>query len=155
MEEFQKKTCIKFRPKTSSDRAYIQLQNGAGCDSYVGRVGGKQDVNLNIQGCLSHSTIVHELGHAIGFLHTHQRQDRDNFIKVNFENIANEYRDQWDKERGRNLVPYDTTSVMHYDSYAASKNGKPTMVTKSGGIIKDPPGLSSNDVKAIKLLYKC
>lgn len=156
MQELQDKTCIRFRRRTSSDDAYILLKDGNGCNSYVGKMGWRaQPVNLQINGCLSHSTILHELGHAIGFLHTHQRQDRDDFIRIYWENIQSQYRSQFDTESGRVLVPYDTTSVMHYDSYAASSNGRPVMLTRSGGEIRNPSGLSTNDVRAIKILYSC
>lgn len=31
--------------------------------------------------------MIHELGHAIGFNHEHQRPDRDDFILVHLDNI--------------------------------------------------------------------
>ena len=36
-----------------------------------------------IQGKASHETM-----HALGFIHEHQRIDREDFIKINYENIA-------------------------------------------------------------------
>ena len=32
-------------------------------------------------------TIVHEFGHALGLLHEQNRLDRDEFVKVNYNNI--------------------------------------------------------------------
>lgn len=57
------------------------------CWSYVGRIGGKQEVSLNVYGCVYHGVIQHELLHALGFHHEHTRSDRDEFVKINWENI--------------------------------------------------------------------
>ena len=58
-------------------------------------------------------------------------------------------------------LPYDVDSIMHYDNYAFSNNGQPTIVAKSG--IKllatyqktDAQILSSLDVQAIRSFYSC
>lgn len=43
MNEYHKKTCIKFIPRRPSDRDYISIESGqSGCWSSVGRLGGKQ-----------------------------------------------------------------------------------------------------------------
>ena len=48
---------------------------------------------------------------------------------------------------------YDYDSVMHYDKYAFSKNGKPTMVPKKNVEIGNKDGLSKTDIKEIKSAY--
>lgn len=53
----------------------------------MGRQGGGQIVSLSRQGCLYHSTVQHELLHALGFNHEQTRSDRDNHIRVVWENI--------------------------------------------------------------------
>lgn len=57
------------------------------CYSYVGRRGYAQTVSLARSGCVYHNTVQHELLHALGFNHEQTRNDRDNHIRVGWENI--------------------------------------------------------------------
>ncbi|EYC12794.1 hypothetical protein Y032_0045g1091 [Ancylostoma ceylanicum] len=82
---WMKDTCIDFFESNSApDR--IRVFKEQGCWSYVGRIGGQQDLSLG-KGCESVGTAAHEIGHAIGFYHTHSRHDRDNFITFNAQNV--------------------------------------------------------------------
>ena len=61
---------------------------------------------------------VHEIGHALGMWHEHQREDRDRYIKVVNENLGSWARTNF-KPRPKGSthdygVPYDYNSVMHY-----------------------------------------
>ena len=38
--DYAKYTCVRFRPKMSSDGDYLRIFKGEGCWSYVGRQGG-------------------------------------------------------------------------------------------------------------------
>nr|BAH71806.1 ACYPI002003 [Acyrthosiphon pisum] len=86
IDEYKKLTCLKFTPRTSYDTDYIYFTNGnTGCWSSVGKIGGRQEVNLQSPGCLSKKgTVMHEMLHAAGFMHEQNRPDRDKFVTVNY-----------------------------------------------------------------------
>lgn len=98
MNDYHKYTCIKFKPYTGEESDYIRITAGnTGCWSSVGRIGGKQDVNLQVPGCLlKKGTVIHELMHAIGFLHEQSRFERDEYVTIQWNNIL---RSKWFFER--------------------------------------------------------
>ena len=57
------------------------------CATTPGYVGDKQTVSLQRFGCIDHGIIQHELLHTLGFYHEHMRSDRDQYVKINFDNI--------------------------------------------------------------------
>lgn len=136
MTIYHEKTCIKFVPRQRNDPDYITIQNSeTGCWSAVGRVGGRQLVNLQSYGCTSLiGTILHEFMHVVGFLHEQNREERDEYVDIRFENVRKGYEMNFDRaEKGTTSgfgVGYDYKSVMHYSAMAFSANGQPTIVTK-------------------------
>lgn len=84
--------CLPFKtfPSNSSLTGdYVQLLKGNnnGCNSHVGRQGGRQIINLQSPGCINIGTVTHELCHALGLHHEHNRYDRDDYISIEWENI--------------------------------------------------------------------
>jgi hypothetical protein len=59
------------------------------------------------------------------------RHDRDSYVTINWQNIqaGTEYNfDKYDQSYAHPYdVAYDYSSVMHYDAYAFSANGLPTI----------------------------
>uniref|UniRef100_A0A915EJJ3 Metalloendopeptidase n=1 Tax=Ditylenchus dipsaci TaxID=166011 RepID=A0A915EJJ3_9BILA len=119
-------SCIRFQKKTSSQFDYVEIQNQR----------GEVMLESNEEAtCLLHQTVVHELFHTIGLWHEQMRSDRDEFIKVHYENIPNAYYPQFKKvppvQAVTYGVQYDYTSVMHYAKDAfAMVPGALTMQTK-------------------------
>lgn len=76
-------------PKYENHRVSLHtvVLNICRCWSNVGRSGGKQQVSLSVDGCVYHGIVEHELLHALGFHHEHTRSDRDQYVRINWENI--------------------------------------------------------------------
>ncbi|CAG7728097.1 unnamed protein product [Allacma fusca] len=124
-------TCVKFREATSKDVDYAFIKRGSGCNSYVGKIGGEQIVNLESNGfCTTPGVVAHEMLHAIGFYHEMQRPDRDDNVIVLWENIQKMYLHNFDMKSSLLTygTSYDYMSIMHYGPYSGSANGKPVML---------------------------
>lgn len=69
MQEYHSKTCIRFRPYSQTDLAWIDIkQDWSGCWSSVGMKSEGQVVNLGSEKCRQQGVVIHELMHAIGFV---------------------------------------------------------------------------------------
>jgi hypothetical protein len=112
---------------------------------------------FTINNCITLGSIVHLLMHTLGFWHEHSRLDRDNYITINWDNIECGFRPDFTFVNGSDFgTSYDIYSIMHFDSFAFSSNGKPTIVPKDPkiGLIKEPQSLTDTDVEGIRFLYK-
>ena len=56
------------------------------CYEDYARVGGKQQVSLSDE-CVDYPTVIHEFMHVVWFIHEHQRDDRDGYVKIVWNNI--------------------------------------------------------------------
>lgn len=63
----------------------------SGCWSYVGMQGGRQQLNLQPSqievGCFRLGTVIHEYLHAVGFFHMQSATERDDYVRIVWENI--------------------------------------------------------------------
>lgn len=108
--------------------------------------------------CMDHSMILHELLHTLGFLHEHQRPDRDNYILINLENVPDFVQSQFelDSDQDVTLRDFDFESVLLYGPYDGSANGQPVMTRRDGKKMlerSDKSGLSQGDIDMINKLY--
>lgn len=86
-------------------------------NSYVGRQGGPQTININ---SFNKGVIMHEIMHALGFHHEHSRIDRDTYIYIDTLNVRPNMRQHFRKYNhiypniGLDLGYFDYNSIMMY-----------------------------------------
>ncbi|KAL7645901.1 UNVERIFIED_CONTAM: hypothetical protein RMT77_002798 [Armadillidium vulgare] len=152
--------CIRFVKRTNEKDYLVISSKHNQCTSYVGRNGGPQLLKLGLW-CTIRG-IIHELHHAIGFLHEQNRPDRDEYLEIKWKNMNKKSESYMRKAQyPYNYtygVPYDYLSISHYTPFAYSRNGNPVIITKDPkyqNIIGKLPSLSENDILEIKRMYKC
>ncbi|XP_072527462.1 hatching enzyme 1.2-like [Salminus brasiliensis] len=155
LKSFENSTCIRFIPR-DKEEDYIHIQSLSGCFSTVGRRGGEQTLSLARRGCLYEHVIQHEVLHALGFRHEQNRRDRDEHVRIVYENIIPGKEHNFKKRNTNNLgTPYDYGSVMHYGRDAFSKNGQPTIVPipDENVAVGHAKEMNANDILRVKKLY--
>lgn len=106
-------------------------------------------------------TIVHEIGHAVGFWHEQSRPDRDEYIDILYENIRNGYESNFRKLSDYDVdslgVGYDYNSVMHYSRRAFSRSYRLDTIRAKDPAIPIGLGyaLSELDILQANRLYRC
>jgi Astacin (Peptidase family M12A) len=108
----------------------------------------------------------------------HSSVDRDNYVKINYENVIWGLSYAFSKYNSNNFgTSYDLgmiflenfylivhvlflESVMHYDPFYFSNNGKPTIEPLDRSFLTNKKmgqrvGLSPGDVKRINNMYQC
>ena len=157
------RNCITFKKQTT-EKNFLKIKNGVGCNSRIGKLKDEkpQIVNLDSRICINQATIAHELVHALGFDHEHNRPDRDDWVKIDFNNvignIANGDFKKLDLTEFHNLsTPYDYTSIMHYhfNAHAINTSSRTITAKKAPFEIKINENLSDIDIQEIRKAYKC
>jgi hypothetical protein len=132
------------------------------CYSTVGQARRLVGYELHLGApCWTDATIYHELGHAFGFIHEHQRPDRDSYVFIDMSNVAGNKAGNFTRVTSVTdpLSPYDFLSIMHYryNSFAVNAS-QATIIPRAGyGSYATTMGTSSTptslDRQAIHNLY--
>lgn len=122
--EWTRRTGIRFVYRTHQ-ADYIRVFRGKGNYSHLGRRGGKQDLSLEDANV---GTAIHEIGHALGLIHEHQRRDRHQHVLV-YNGLQSDGNFQ-QNYASRNYGGFDWGSIMLYGSSSLG-NGYWTMVRAS------------------------
>lgn len=168
---------IRWVKRTSRDSDYVAIAAGGFNQSRVGKQGGKQTLYVNFAraqrlvstfGGTVEGVILHEMAHAAGLGHEHQRRDRDRFVRVT-QNIDPgricDFIIPPDPSRcpyTTTCMPvgsYDYTSTMHYFStQGAITPGLTTLQALDMPAGANRPmgsfqGLGAGDQAALRFLY--
>ncbi|XP_052085404.1 MAM and LDL-receptor class A domain-containing protein 1-like isoform X2 [Mytilus californianus] len=174
IQQFHDFTCIKwisttdtlFNPSALGHQNFVTFINEQGCWSYVGNVFlNGQYLSLQEPGCVSVSTAVHEMLHAMGGHHEQSRSDRDNYVTIEWPNVQQRWNgltwvrnNNMEKYNTQDNNPYDAESSMQYSLFAFSTNGKQTIKFKDQRLeflADSADGLEFYDIQDVTDAYKC
>ncbi|MFN0037262.1 MAG: M12 family metallopeptidase [Saprospiraceae bacterium] len=160
IETINRTTNLCMRPRTNEvDFVRFTNLNGrddGGCWAWIGRRGGMQEINIG-NGCGDEGVILHEILHAAGVFHEQSRPDRDNYVRINWNNILPRRANNFGKlSRAFGVCSYDFRSIMHYGQFDFNSNGLPTITTidpTRQNVIGQRNGLSECDINGLRFLY--
>lgn len=156
MQEIMDVCQVRFILRTS-EPDYLVIQSSTGNSATLGWQGGPQNVRINSWPL--RFVIVHELMHALGANHEHQRPDRDEYIVINWENIRPGWVSQFEiRPLAVPEGPYDFLSVMHYGQFTAAAGDLPTITVLPPNVrLQDRIGqrfmLSEGDALGLQARY--
>jgi len=154
-----KATNLVFVPLTDQHDGIVFEPGTENCLSALGKTGGRQPIRLSAN--CGRTEILHEILHALGFVHEHSRPDRDQYVEVLWKNVDAKYQDQFravpaaldDPSRG---TPFDFESIMLYPSNLFGKEkGLETLRGRNGQQLSPTrERLSAGDLRRIRDSYR-
>ena len=150
IQHWDENTAIRLVERTDQPNwvRFVPADTGP-CRANLGMVGGEQKIWLS-EYCGA-STVIHEIGHAVGLGHEQQRNDRDLHVWVSPRlNIRRTLRTTFEQPGGHELAigPYDYGSVMHYSFTGYTLNTIPPGIPHRSNY-----GLSAGDIDGVSRLY--
>lgn len=160
IQYFHQNTSVRFVPYRGQKDSLVFVRAEELCASYLGRVGGGQPIFLSPK--CGVNEVLHEIMHALGFVHEHSRPDRDKHIEVVWSNIDPQYwpqfwviSDEVVHEYVGAVFSFDPNSIMLYDTTAFAKSpGSATLKPRAGAALEPSRGaLSRIDKERLFYLY--
>ncbi|XP_057209244.1 meprin A subunit alpha [Triplophysa rosa] len=160
-EMYRLKSCVDFKPY-EGESTYISFTKLDGCWSFVGDLKTGQNVSIG-ERCDTKAIVEHELLHALGFYHEQSRSDRDDYVKIWWDQIIpgkehnfNKYEDDFITDLN---TPYDYESIMHYRPLSFNKEPDiPTITTtipSFNNVIGQRLDFSTLDLERLNRMYDC
>jgi tetratricopeptide (TPR) repeat protein len=150
-------TGFTFVPRTTQKDVLVFGEVTDACYSHVGYQGGAQYIRCHLHGeKFDQGSIMHEIGHAIGFYHEQQRYDRDQYVQLTQKGRAADY-EKMPQENA--FGPYDFNSIMHYPINTRLGDGQQINTHQSfspdaAKKVGSGKTLSSGDKAAAQYLYQ-
>ncbi|XP_062609391.1 zinc metalloproteinase dpy-31-like, partial [Saccostrea cucullata] len=151
-------TCVRWIERTT-ETDYVRIVNGDSCYSYVGVVGGAQNLSIEAPGCMTVHTVLHEFLHAMGGSHEQSRSDRASMTSMIWNKIDSKNMYNFVMENTKNALPYDYKSLMQYELDSFGKNRENSMSIPDMSfeylITNKKDHLSLYDIGEINSAYRC
>uniref|UniRef100_A0A0N4Z1H3 Zinc metalloproteinase n=1 Tax=Parastrongyloides trichosuri TaxID=131310 RepID=A0A0N4Z1H3_PARTI len=162
LKDIENNTCVRFQKSDKfQDKSGLRYYMGPGCFSFGGRVkdDSPQDVSIGKE-CDRMGIVGHETMHALGFFHEQSRYDRDQYLKIDFNNIEPNMKFNFDvigDDKSDTFgVSFNYGSAMQYGRLTFSKGKGNTMIPKNE-LYLDSIGNSNRlqflDYKQINIAY--
>lgn len=159
MERWQEQTGMIFKEREEEEDYVLFTKGETCCQSPVGFQGGKQLILCDVEEGFSVGSVMHEIGHAVGFYDEHQRKDSQDYVSLRKENVDPQIAEAWSQQKeGVLATPYDLGSLMHpADEAFTIEKGKKTLVPKKrmdGIQLGQRDALSAWDLATLHVRYK-
>ena len=117
----------------------VRMDSGREGSGNYGLVGGEQYINVpttleNADANEIKQFFLHAFCNAAGMFNEQQRPDRDNYVKIDFNNVKDNCKSAFDKIKSNytTMGMFDMFSITLASSKDFSKNGSNTITTKTG-----------------------
>ena len=162
IDYFNKETGVRFvefDENQDEDAVVFTFKPKLPCSSFVGRIGGLQQVFLHFD--CDYQSVLHEMMHALGFVHEQQLPYRDNYVDILWSNISEEsihnfaqVPELWAEHYLGTGADFDYNSIMIYHDAAFARPGLKSMKSKTDNLIApNTQGLSVIDLERLDALY--